>query len=164
MGTTARVIDLNEDRLPLYDDSETGDWQAVWQPISAKLESADGFVFVSPEWDGMFSVGLHNMFHYSGQLLAHKPVMLVSVSSGIGGVYPLAQLRMAGPKNRHYVVTPENLRISDVGNVLVDGQIVQEGVRERANYSLRVLIEYAKALAVVRSSGVIDFVKFKNGV
>ncbi len=159
-------VDLNEKRLPLYDDSESGPWQEVWEPIETELDQADAFVFVSPEWDGMFSVGLHNMFHYTtrNQVLAHKPVMLVGVSSGMGGVYPLAQLRMTGPKNTHYVVSGENLRISNVEKVLVDGEITEDGLRVRAEYALKVLIEYAKALQQVRASGIIDLKKFSSGV
>lgn len=169
LNTEAVLVDLNEQRLPLYDDTDEGPWQEIWQPIEAELENADGFVFVSPEWDGMFSAGLHNLFNYvasgsSKKVMAHKPVTLVGVSDGMGGVYPLAQMRMVGPKNTHYLVTPENIRFANVKDVLVDGNIVVDGLRERADYSLRVLLEYAKALQQVRASGVLDFKSFKNGV
>lgn len=162
------IVDLNEQRLPLYDDSKEGPWQEVWKPVEEELASADGFVFVSPEWDGMFNVGLHNMFHYvtktKNHALAHKPVMLVGVSDGMGGAYPIAQLKAVGSKNTHFVVSPENLRISKVKEVLVDGEIVIDGVRERADYSLKVLIEYAKALKPIRDSSLLDFKKFGSGV
>ncbi len=163
------LVDLNVHRLPLYDDSESGTWQENWNPIEKQLEHADGFVLVSPEWDGMFSVGLHNMFNYvaSGSTkntMAHKPVLLVGVSSGMGGVYPIAQLRMTGPKNTHYVVTPENLRFAHVKDVLVDGRIVIEGLRNRTDYALQVLIEYAVALGPIRRGNLLDFKKFGSGV
>ncbi len=163
-----KIVDLNEHRLPLYDDSTDGPWQEIWGPIENELMSADGFVVVSPEWDGMFSVGLHNMFHYvtktKNHVMAHKPVMLVGVSDGMGGAYPIAQLKAIGAKNTHYVVSPEGLRISKVKEVLVNGEIVVDGVRERADYSLKVLVEYAKALKQVRDSDIIDFKKFGSGV
>lgn len=165
-GVVAEVVDLNEQRLPLYDDSKEGPWQSVWEPIEKQLQEAEGFVFVSPEWDGVFSVGLHNMFHYAvkKRVLDHKPVMLVGVSDGMGGAYPIAQLKAVGPKNTHYVVSPENLRISKVKEALVNGEIVVDGVRERADYSLQVLIEYAKALKPIRKSGLLDLKKFGSGV
>jgi len=163
------IIDLSESVLPLYDDTESGEWQRVWVPIEEQLTAAGAFVFVSPEWDGMFSAGLHNLFNYvaSGSKtssMAHKPVMLVGVSSGMGGAYPLAQMREVGPKNTHYVVSPENLRFAKVKETLVDGEVVIDGLRERAEYSVRVLIEYAKALKRVRDSGVIDMEKFGSGM
>ena len=166
LGVSTALVDLNTQRLPLYDDTETGPWQEVWTPIESELSSSDGFVFVTPEWDGMFSVGLHNMFHYctDKHFLAHKPVMLVGVSDGLGGAYPLAQLKAIGQKNTHFVVSPENLRISKVKEVLIDGEIVVNGVRERADYSLKVLLEYAKALKQVRESGVLNLKKFGSGV
>lgn len=162
------LVDLDEQRLPLYDDSSEGAWQEIWAPIENEFMGADGFVVVSPEWDGMFNVGLHNMFHYvtktKNHAMAHKPVMLVGVSDGLGGAYPIGQLRAVGPKNTHYVVSPENLRISKVKEVLVNGEIVIDGVRERADYSLKVLVEYAKALKPIRDSGQLDFTKFGSGV
>lgn len=168
-GTETDLVDLNVHRLPLYDDSESGPWQEIWNPIESKLENADGFVLVSPEWDGMFSVGLHNMFNYvaSGSTkntMAHKPVTLVGVSSGMGGVYPIAQLRMTGSKNTHYVVSPESLRFAKVKDVLVDGRIVVNGLRERTDYALKVLIKYAEALAPIRRDELLDFNKFGSGV
>lgn len=168
MDVEAGLVDLNKQRLPLYDHSDEGPWQDIWAPIEKELSDADGFVFVSPEWDGLASVGLHNMFHYTtktkNHVLAHKPVMLTSVSTGMGGAYPLAQLRSAGPKNTHYVVSPENLRVSKVKEVLIDGDMVVDGVRERADYSLKILIEYAKALRQVRAAGILDYEKFASGV
>lgn len=160
------LVDLNERRLPLYDDSKAGPWEEVWAPIENELASADGFIFVSPEWDGMFNVGLHNMFHYAvkNRVLDHKPVMLVGVSDGMGGAYPIAQMKMMGPKNTHYVVSPESLRISKVKEILIDGEITVEGVRERADYALKVLVEYAKALRPIRESSTLDFKKFGSGV
>lgn len=169
LGADAVILDLNEKRLPLFDDDLSGEWAKLWQPIEAELDSSDGFVFVSPEWDGMFSVGLHNLFNYvasgsSKKVMAHKPVTLTAVSDGMGGVYPLSQMRSIGPKNTHYLVTPENLRFAQVKDVLVDGEITVDGLRNRVEYSLKVLLEYAKALKEIRNSDVLDFKNFKNGV
>jgi NAD(P)H-dependent FMN reductase len=160
----ANILDLNTSRLPLYDDSESGPWQEVWRPMSEQLAAADGYVFVSPEWNGTTGPGLINLMLYAGTELAHKPVMLVGVSSGRGGTYPLADMRLMGYKNRHYVIIPENAIVQHVEETLVDGQMTDGWVRDRLQYGTTVLVEYAKALAQVRQSGVLDLVKFKNGV
>ncbi|MDQ2973390.1 MAG: NAD(P)H-dependent oxidoreductase [bacterium] len=162
------LIDLNEMRLPLYDD-DTVKQNKTWVEMLPKLQSSDGFIFASPEWDGMFSVGLHNLFYYTASAtdtkpLAHKPVLLVGVSAGLGGAYPIAQMKSMGQKNNHFVVIPENLRFAHVGDALVDGEIKIQGLKARTEYSLKILIEYAKAIKVVRDSSFTDIKTFASGV
>lgn len=163
LGVEARVLDLNEKKLPLYDDKEENQ-KEVWEEISTMLDASDGFVFVSPEWDGMFSVGLHNMFHYADKQLADKPVLAVGVSSGRGGRYPLQQMRIMGYKNKRFVVIPESIFFDHVEESLVNGAPVDQRLADRAEYDLRVLVEYAKALSLVRQSGIIDYERFPNGL
>lgn len=158
------ILDLNEKRLPLYDDTGEGSWKELWDDMSHLLEDSNGFVFVSPEWDGMFSVGLHNMFHYTDKELADKPVLAVGVSSGRGGRYPLQQMRTMGYKNKSFVVIPESLYYDHVKEALVGGELTDTRATERADYVLKVLVEYVKALDAVRKSGVIDYKKFPNGL
>jgi len=158
------ILDLNDKRLPLYNATENGPWELIWDEISRLLNQSDGFVFVSPEWDGMFSVGLHNMFHYVDKELADKPVLLVGVSSGRGGQYPLQQMRIMGYKNKRFVVIPESLYYDHIQESLIDNAFVNDRVTERTDYALKVLIEYAKSLKLVRDSGVINYEKFPNGL
>lgn len=158
------VLDLNEKRLPLYDDTGEGPWKELWSEMSNLLEHSDGFVFVSPEWDGMFSVGLHNMFHYADKELADKPVLAVGVSSGRGGRYPLQQMRTMGYKNRSFVVIPESLYYDHIKESLVEGSLTDDRATKRTDYVLKVLVEYTKALGGVRRSEVIDYEKFPNGL
>lgn len=160
----AALVDLNAQRLPLYDDSETGTWEEVWAPMSEELEAAEGYVFVSPEWNGTTGPGLVNMLLYVDNEMAHKPVMTVGVSAGRGGTYPLVDMRLMGYKNNHYVITPESLIVSRVKETLVDGQLTDEKVRARADYALKILMEYATALTLVRHSGTVDLDTFPNGV
>jgi NAD(P)H-dependent FMN reductase len=164
----AFLIDLHKTQLPFYNDTKEGAWQSVWLPIEQEMAEADAFVIVSPEWDGMFSAALHNMFNYAASAsdkkpMAHKPVVLVGVSSGMGGAYPISQMKSIGSKNTLFVVIPENLRFANVNDVLVDGVITVDALKEKVAYSMKVLAEYAHALKSVRESGVLDLVKFKNG-
>ncbi len=158
------IMDLNKQRLPLYDDTKEGDWKEMWEEMSAALRGAEGFVFVSPEWDGMFSVGIHNLLHYVDKEMADKPVLAVGVSSGRGGRYPLQQMRTMGYKNKRIVVIPESLFFDHVEKSLVEGALTDQRLVERTDYDLRVLVEYAKGLSVVRQSGIIDYKKFPDGL
>lgn len=164
VGVENTIIDLYESKLPLFDASETGPWTTLWNDISAVLEQSDGFIFISPEWDGMFSVGLHNFLHYAEKELADKPVLTVGVSSGRGGRYPLLQMRTMGYKNKSFVVIPESLFYDAIKESLVDGALTDSRAVARTDYVLNVLVEYAKALVAVRNSGVINYDAFPNGL
>ena len=164
LGIENSIVDLNEKRLPLYDDTGEGDWKEMWNEISNTFNQSDGFIFVSPEWDGMFSVGIHNMFHYLEKEIADKPVLPVGVSSGRGGRYPLQQMRIMGYKNKRFVIIPESLFFDHVEDNLIEGKVTNEKLSERTDYALKVLVEYAKALLNVRQSGVIDYKKFSSGL
>jgi azobenzene reductase len=167
LDVESEVLDLHEVKLPLFDTGETPAPNA--EKILNILDSADGLVFVSPEWNGMMSHGLANMLHFVGKELAHKPVMLVGVSAGRGGTYPVAQMRQIGQKNNQYVISPESLIVQGVNDIMNDHEMSDEkspdqSVKTRADYALKVLIEYAKSLKTVRESGVIDHESFANGV
>lgn len=165
IGHNGIVVDLHKENLPFYDDGETT--PPNWETISHQIEDSDGFVFVSPEWNGSMSAGLINLLQYVDKEMAHKPVMLTGVSSGRGGHYPLLQMRSIGYKNRHFVISPENLLVQDCENVLNDHEYsegVDGYVKKRADYALNILLSYAEALVNVRNSGKINYNDFSNGV
>ena len=103
-------IDLQKVELPLRHED-------IWQDIAnvpaaielrEKLESADGFVIVSPEWHGMAAPALKNMFLYVQKTMAHKPALLTTVSATpYGGSYPLAELLIGSYKNSYLNYIPE---------------------------------------------------------
>jgi NAD(P)H-dependent FMN reductase len=165
-------FDLTGNPLPLWDESIwSGDeeWKKLLNPISEQLASSDGFVVISPEWHGMVPSGLKNFFLMWGRgELAHKPALIVTVSSGIGGTYPVAELRQSSYKNNRICYLPEHLIIRNVESVLnKDGENDPESdgyYRERTEYALKILKEYAIALKPVRESGVTFDERFKNGM
>ncbi len=77
-------------------------------------------------------------------------------------------MRLMGPKNRHYVISPENLIVSGVEQAFNDYEWSDDqpdlALKQRADYSLKILHEYMKALQSVRNSGVVDFKRFGNGI
>lgn len=168
LGFDAKLLDLYQEKLPLYDDSDPEELSDQIVRLKYGLQESDAFVFVSPEWNGMMSLSLPNMLHYIEQEMAHKPVMLVGVSSGRGGTYPIAQMRLMGHKNRHYVISPESLIVSGVKTAFNDYEWLDSTpdiqLKRRADYALKVLIKYAEALRIVRESDVIDLKNFENGV
>ncbi|MCW8833119.1 MAG: NAD(P)H-dependent oxidoreductase [Colwellia sp.] len=155
-------LELCQYQLPLWDgtleskQAETSDWGMINQYLS----DADALIVITPEWSGMASPLLKNfLLMCSSQHTAHKPVLLVAISSGISGVYPIAELRMNAFKNNKLVAIPDHLVIRNVDEVLNvqnnDASILPERdkhIRHRIGYSLHTLNNYSKVLKTMRAN------------
>ncbi|MBC8953632.1 NADPH-dependent FMN reductase [Xenorhabdus sp. PB62.4] len=152
--TEIQNLDLSNVELPLHDGFTT-DISAEshpWQAIARHLRDSEVFIFVTPEWHGMATPALKNfLLHCSLAELGHKPALLASVSGGVNGVYPLCELRMTGFKNNHVCFLPDHL-IFRQGENLISNDLTCSDVafESRANYTLKLLKSYAKALKQVR--------------
>ncbi len=169
----APIIDLANNPLPLWDQGIwDGDeeWTTLLKPYRETLSSSDGFVVISPEWHGQVPAGLKNFFLIFGKNeLGHKPAKIVSISSADGGAYPVAELRMSSYKNSRLCYIPEHMIIRNVEKVLNDNASdnntsADEYFRERIEWSVNILKQYAIALKTVRDSGVTQTEKFGNGM
>jgi NAD(P)H-dependent FMN reductase len=167
------LFSLSGNPLPLWDEGIwEGDeaWQNLLEPISAELDSSDGFVVIAPEWHGQVPAGLKNFFLLWGKgELAHKPALIVTVSSADGGAYPVAELRMSSYKNNRICYIPEQVIVRNVESVLNDNpednnQDADGYFRGRFSYALKQLTEYAIALKQVRKTGATDLSVYKNGM
>jgi NAD(P)H-dependent FMN reductase len=167
------LFSLAGNPLPLWDQG-VWDGEAKWKellvPIKDQLASSDAFVIISPEWHGQVPAGLKNFFLLFGKNeLGHKPALIVSVSSGDGGAYPVAELRMSSYKNSRLCYIPEHVIIRHVEKVLNGNSEDNDArsdpyIRERLQWALKLLKQYGIALQQVRESGVTESDKFKNGM
>ena len=164
---TTNMVDLHGLNLPLL-GAQDKSWQPRWAKAEAQLKAADGCVFIIPEWNGGANPGLKNMLLYSGDALAHKPVMLVGVSAGRGGANPLMDARSAGHKDARYIITPESIIVSSCHDSFNDQDFSEDAsdlyLKKRADYALKILVEYAAALTQVRTSKTIDHKTYPFGV
>lgn len=170
LGMDVGVYSLADNPVPLWDEGVwNGDetWKTTWSPISSRLRSADGFILISPEWGGMAPPGLKNfLLLCSPKDVGHKPALLVSVSSGAGGAYPISELRASSYKNNRIAYLPDHVIIRDVEKMFkgdTELSSIEISLRERIEYCSKLLVEYAKALRAVRASGVPDFKRFPFG-
>lgn len=172
-GCNPWICDLAAHNLPLWDEgvwtgAET--WQTVWGPIARELAQCEGFVIVSPEWSGMVTPALKNFFLLaSSRELGHKPGLIVTVSSGMGGSYPVSELRVSSFKNTRICYLPEHVIVRNVERVLNDvgeHDLTDEDryIRGRIVNAASLLVEYSSALISVRQSGVIDYKTYPNGM
>lgn len=162
-GSTT-VLDLGRQPLPFWPADDNGPW-AEYQPL---LQGADAVVVITPEWNGMAAPALKNFFLYAGKAeLGHKPGLLVGVSSGIGGAYPISELRASSYKNCRLCYLPEHLIVRHVEAVLNEAQPANEDdqrLRKRIDYALDILAKYARALQPVRASIDLNQGAFANGM
>jgi len=172
-GDEAEILSLSNNPLPLWDQGVwEGDpeWQGHLEPIRSLLDASDALVVVSPEWHGQVPAGLKNFFLLcSSREVGHKPALIVTVSAGAGGAYPVAELRMSSYKNNRICYIPEQVIVRHAEDILnPDGATkdpeADSYIRERIDWSLGILRAYAVALGRVRSSGVTETEKFRNGM
>ncbi|MEE8600073.1 NADPH-dependent FMN reductase [Euzebya tangerina] len=172
-----RALDCDVDVLTIHDLGLSAMMGEVWSDeaqqelvsdVKTRLAAAEGYLIVTPEWHGMASPGLKNMLLHVGTTMAHKAAMLVGVSATYGGSYPLAEIRSAVSKNTRICFVPEQIIIRKVKTVLNDD--VDESndadayLRDRIEWALPILLEYTKALAPVRESGVTESEAYDFGM
>lgn len=170
-AVTVDTIDLAGNPLPLWDESV---WQgesvlaSLWKPYRDRMRKADGFVVISPEWAGMVPPGLKNLLLFAGpKEVGHKPALIVAVSAARGGSYPVNELRTSGYKNSRLVYIPEHVLVQDVTDVLAGATPASDRdawLRRRIEFADRILLEYAKALAPIRASGLTEHADFPYGM
>ena len=175
-GGSAKITDLHHGALPLWDEKVwAGDpaWKALWDPIATDLRAADSLIIVTPEYAGMASPAIKNFFLFcGGDLIAHKPTMLVSVTSSLfNGAYPIQELRGSSYKNSRPLFVPDHVIVRDAEKVLNDvdpsakpANPTDEFTRKRIDFSVNMLSEYAKAMKAVRESTALNYKEFPFGM
>ena len=157
------IIDLAAENIPMWDQAawnKDSDLTQLIKPFQERVSIADSIVLIAPEWGGMVPAALKNFLLYiSAAHAAHKPALIVGVSSGRGGTYPISELRMSGYKNNHMTYIPEHLIVQHVEQVMNDpetqsGEQADQYIKQRASYTLGVLMSYASALKSMRDNPV----------
>ena len=161
-------LDLSVSNLPLWSPDkkkESGIWGDPWKNISNQLNQSDGFIFVVPEYGGMATPHSKNLFLLCGDgELAHKPGLIISISRGNGGAYPIADLRSFSYKNTHIMWIPENIIIRNVEDYSPGehGNSIPEWLDNRIDYSIEVLLAYSLNMKPLRK--LINRKEFGNGM
>jgi len=160
----SNVIDLGLAPLPLWPAGEA----SAWEQYQQQLAVADAVVIIAPEWNGMACPAIKNFFLYASKNeLAHKPGLLVGVSSGIGGASPISELRASSYKNCRLCYLPEHLIVRQAEKVLNGPHAADESeqrMRARIDYALDILVRYGHALLPVREAVHFDNPAFTNGM
>jgi len=162
------ILDLADAGLPLWSPEKKdgkGIWGENWNSISSNLIESDGFVLVVPEYGGMATPAAKNIFLLCGNgELAHKPGLIVSISSGTGGAFPIFGLRFSSYKNTHLMWIPENIIIRNVEefNPGAHGENIPDWLDNRIDYVLKLFLTYASSMKPIRE--IINRKDFGNGM
>jgi NAD(P)H-dependent FMN reductase len=171
-GFEPELISLAGNPFPFWDESiwKVGveQWSnGVFKKATQLLKEASAVIIVSPEWSGMVPPGLKNFFLLAEATLAHKPALLVGITTGLSGTWPVAELKVSSSKNTRLVYIPEHVILRHVDKLLDGANAANaddQWVRDRLRYSIEILQEYSKGLAAVRASGKIDLKTYPNGM
>lgn len=157
-GFEVEVADLAEIRLPFMDEpyhprlrkythQHTKDW-------SARVEAADAFVFVMPEYNYGYTAPLKNALDYLFAEWAHKPVGFVSYGGVAAGTRAQQLLKPVVVALR-MVPAGESVMIPFVARFVTDeGEFrPEESVGKTAAAMLDELRRLHGALAPLRSGG-----------
>lgn len=159
------VVDLAEAYVPENTDAlsdKESEETRLFQPTKHYLNWCDGFIVVSPEWNGMAPGKLIAFMQAVGRSLAHKPGLIVTTSKTRGGAYPASILRGFSTKNSHILWIPEQLIIRNNRDMLKKTPETDDDIyiQKRAEYVLDILGYYTETLTPGRqklSDGLADF-------
>jgi NAD(P)H-dependent FMN reductase len=156
-GFEITVVDLAAIDLPLmnepkhprrreYEHEHTKEW-------SARVEAADAFVFVHPEYNHGMTAPLKNALDYLHQEWAYKPLGLVSYGSVSAGTRAAQMIKQVAVYLKLFTVA-EAVSISFVSRRIgEDGEFVaDEMVEKSADGMLVEMIRLEAALRPLRSA------------
>ena len=161
------TVDLINENCPFWSSNKKDNdfYKDKWDNISNNFQNSHGFILVVPEYGGMASPLSKNLFLMcdKGEFF-HKPGLIVSISSGIGGAYPISELRSSSYKNSHILWIPENIIIRNVDQYQPEnhGNGIPSWLDMRIDYCLNLLMEYSMCLKPLQNK--LNKEDFKNGM
>ncbi|MFF8997776.1 NADPH-dependent FMN reductase [Streptomyces achromogenes] len=153
LGTAYRLdldmIDLASVALPMHEMRTGG---AAASPIAGRLADADGFVFLTPEYNHSFPAPVKNVIDWHFSEWAYKPVAFVGYG-GSGGIRAIEQSRAVFPELRATTVRESVPLPMPREHLDADGRFIPPPGAEQALHApLRELRVWAEALRSLRAA------------
>ena len=147
-GFESELIDVRDYRIDATDNTQTSP-QA--KKLSQKMEKADAFIIVTPEYNHGYPGELKMMMDMLYDQYARKPVGFCGVSAGgLGGARVVEQLRQVVAE-LHMVSIREALYFPAVQNLFDEKGAIKDGsYKGRVKSFLDELSWYANALKTAR--------------
>lgn len=149
------LIDLRDWPLPFFNESvspafNNGKYELdLAQKWAAKIGEADGYVFVTPEYNHGYSAVLKNAIDYISREWNKKPVAFVAYGS-VGGVRAVEQLRQVAAELQ-MVSIRQAVYIVNFWSLLDEqGKLKTESLQSSADAMIENLLWWTKALKTAR--------------
>lgn len=151
---TPSILDLKENVLPHFDEAMSKGFHPseVVIKVHETLQTADAFLFVTPEYNGSYSSALKNMVDFYPKVtFAKKAIGIVTVSSGsMGGMRAAIQLQQLALA-LWAIPSPQMLLIAAIQNKFDDqGAVLDENFTQSVTLFLNEFIWLSKALKNAR--------------
>ncbi|EJN59631.1 NADPH-dependent FMN reductase [Halogranum rubrum] len=144
-GADTDLIDLGAVDLPLYHPDE--DAQGESAELVRRVRDADGVILGSPVYHGSYSSTLKNFHDYcSGDDYEDTVVGLLTVAGGSSYGATLEHMRST-VRNVHGWAIPQQVGIPRAYDQFEDGELVEDGIRERIEALGRLVAEHADAMS-----------------
>ncbi len=105
---TSEILDLKKYNFPLFEESLKAQKKPSKNVLefAKKIKSSDGIIIVAPEYNGSYPASLKNAIDLLYQEWRHKPVGIVTVSTGpFGGSEALVALQFTLWKMKAWTIT-----------------------------------------------------------
>ena len=115
-----------------------------------------------PEYGGMATPNSKIFLLCNKGELCHKPGLLIAISSGNGGSYPISELRSSSYKNTHIMWIQKILLIEMLNSFYLEIILIPNWLDARIKYSCNLLTKYAFYLKPIQK--MINRKDFGNGM
>lgn len=148
---SAQIIDLSEINLPIFEerlaylDSPNDGLKAV----SDTLQASDGFIFLTPEYNGSISSGMKNFIDvFAKDPFNGKPIGVATASTGaMGGIRAAYQLQQIILSIFGYPI-PQMLTVGNMDKVLDEnGVVLEASFQKRLDGFLEAYLEFVRKIA-----------------
>ncbi|HLZ23481.1 MAG TPA: NAD(P)H-dependent oxidoreductase [Ktedonobacterales bacterium] len=148
------LIDLKDWPLPFLESAVPpafGQYDVAARPWADKVASADGYVFVTPEYNHGYPAVLKNALDHLYREWGHKPAAVASYGASSGGYRAAEQLRQVFVELR-MVPVREQVGVPTVWEAFdEEGQVRDEGLVRAADTMLDELVWWAATLKPARA-------------
>ncbi|MCW5249969.1 MULTISPECIES: NADPH-dependent FMN reductase [unclassified Streptomyces] len=151
-GVAVEMIDLAEHHLPTVISMEPApEVRRVLDEVSGRLERADAFAVVTPEYNHSYPASLKNLLDWTGTQWHAKPVGFVSYGGVAGGSRAVEHLRTVCAE-LHATTVRDVVTLSNVWEQFgEDGQVTNDTAPAAAKTLLDQLIWWGNALRDARA-------------
>lgn len=154
-GFQVELVDLAEQNLPIFDEPNHPRLQkyehAHTKAWSAKVDAADAFVIVTPEYNFSSPPALVNALHYLSKEWAHKPVGFVSYG-GISGGLRSVQMTKLILTSLNMMPIAQAVAVPMAAQYMKDGTFAPPEQQDKAMATmLDELVRWSTALATLRT-------------